>query len=97
MEVEKLPESYYLFFTSNNYITPQLVRTKPSIKFYILYIWLIIAKLPLACRKRQTLALVIANYSKEIGCVKHKFPEIYLTFKNVENPGENGIPTQMSA
>lgn len=59
--------------------------------------YLIIAKLPLVCRKRQTLALVIVNYSKEIGCVKHKFPEIYLTFKNVENPGENGIPTQMSA
>ena len=67
MEVEKLPEYYYFFFIPNNLsLTHQLMRTKSSIKFYILFVYLIIAKLLLACGERLTSVLVTVNYSKEI-------------------------------
>lgn len=70
------------------------MSTKSNIKFYILFVYLIIAKLLLACEERLTSALVNVNYSKEITkCVNYRFPEIYITFKNVEKC----VPTQMSA
>lgn len=99
MEIEKLPEYHHFSFTANNLsITHKLMRTKSNIKFYILFVYLIITKLLLAFEERLTSALVTVNHSKEInGCVNYRFPEIYLTFKNVENLNENCVPTQMSA
>lgn len=74
------------------------MTTKSDIKFYILFVYLVIVKFPLACEERLTSSLVIVNHSKEIiGCVNYRFPEIYLTFKNVENPNENCVLTQTSA
>lgn len=99
MAIEKLPEYYYFFFTSNNSsITHKLMRTKSHIKFYILFLYLIIVKLPLDYEERLTSALVTGSYGMEIiGCVNYRSPEIYLTFKNVENPNGNCVPTQVSA
>ena len=53
------------FFTPKLGTTHKLMGTKSSIKFDILCVYLIMAKLPLACEERWTSALVTVNYSKE--------------------------------
>lgn len=99
MEVEKIPKILlYLLYPNNLGITHKFVGTKANIKFYILFVYLIIVKFPLPCEKRLTSALVTTNYSKEaIGYVNYRFPKIYLTFENIEKPDENCGPTQASA
>lgn len=93
LEIEKFLEYYYFFFIVNNLsIIYKFMRIKFNIKFYILFVYLIIIKFFFVFEERLILVLVIVNYSKEInGCVNYRFFEIYLIFKNVENFNENCV------